>query len=521
MYASGSAPGRNFCSIGLSSRQNSLFAMVPPQHQRPPRHLATASRAISDCPSRHSRPSRVVLRPRARISPGARACRPPVRHLTLVSVIPLPEPDLTPQTLIERARALIPAVRAQQEEAERLGHHTAELGRQFTEAGFYRILQPRQFGGYAFGLPTFWRVMLAISSGDPGTGWALTLGAHHVLTIGAWFSEAGQHDIFGSSGEFAAPHRALPSGTAEPAGGGYLVSGTWDYCSGSAHATHFMCNAMVAGTTDRITAVMPMDQVTVLDDWGDGIILGMNSSGSNSVASRRCSCPRPAPRRRLDPRRDHGPRRRPARPAVLRPDLRPVPRRPGHPGDRRRPGRAGGVRADNKVQADLLPAPGTQVHPPGLPADLRPRAGAHRRGRGHRAAGRGPLHGAGRALGGDRGAVHPRGRRPAVRDDPAGRPASRAGRAGGLRRLVFLGGQARHAAAALLPRRGHVPRSHRLAVPDHSGRPGPRPLRPPRLALLTRRQPPRGASHGHVTPATCQPAPPAPLAGQPNKTSAN
>ena len=93
-------------------------------------------------------------------------------------MIPLPEPDLTPQTLIERARALIPAVRAQQDEAERLGHHTAELGRQFTEAGFYRILQPRQFGGYAFGLPTFWRVMLAISAGDPGTGWALTLAAH-------------------------------------------------------------------------------------------------------------------------------------------------------------------------------------------------------------------------------------------------------------------------------------------------------------------------------------------------------
>ncbi len=197
--------------------------------------------------------------------------------------IPVPEPDLTPETVIERARALIPAVRAQQDEAERLGHHTAELGRQFTEAGFYRILQPRRFGGYAFGLPTFWRVMLAISAGDPGTGWALTLGAHHVLTIGAWFSEAGQRDIFGSSGEFAAPHRALPSGTAEPADGGYLVSGTWDYCSGSAHATHFMCNAMVAGTTDRITAVMPMDQVTVLDDWGDGATLGMNSSGSNSV----------------------------------------------------------------------------------------------------------------------------------------------------------------------------------------------------------------------------------------------
>ena len=81
--------------------------------------------------------------------------------------IPVPEPDLTPEAVIERARALIPAVRAQQDEAERLGHHTAELDRQFTEAGFYRILQPRRFGGYEFGLPTFWRVMLAVSAAIP------------------------------------------------------------------------------------------------------------------------------------------------------------------------------------------------------------------------------------------------------------------------------------------------------------------------------------------------------------------
>jgi alkylation response protein AidB-like acyl-CoA dehydrogenase len=75
--------------------------------------------------------------------------------------IPIPEPDLTPEAVIGRARALIPAIRDQQDEAERLGHHTPELDRQFAAAGFYRILQPRRFGGYEFGLPTFWQVMLA------------------------------------------------------------------------------------------------------------------------------------------------------------------------------------------------------------------------------------------------------------------------------------------------------------------------------------------------------------------------
>ena len=231
--------------------------------------------------------------PRCRLTGTACRCRHAARPCPRVHARPSPRCAPVTETLIERARALIPAIRAQQDEAERLGHHTAELDRRFTGAGFYRILQPRRFGGYQFGLPTFWRVMLAVSEGDPGTGWALTLGAHHVLTIGAWFSEAGQRDIFGSSGEFRAPHRALPSGTAEPAEGGYVVSGTWDYCSGSAHATHFMGNAMVAGTTDRITAVLPMDQVTVLDDWGDGVTLGMNSSGSNSVRVQEVFVPAP------------------------------------------------------------------------------------------------------------------------------------------------------------------------------------------------------------------------------------
>ena len=58
----------------------------------------------------------------------------------------VPEPGLTPETIVDRARALIPAIREQQDEAEKLGRHTAELDEKFTEAGFYRIVQPKRFG---------------------------------------------------------------------------------------------------------------------------------------------------------------------------------------------------------------------------------------------------------------------------------------------------------------------------------------------------------------------------------------
>ena len=61
--------------------------------------------------------------------------------------VPVPEPGLSPPEIIARARALTPAVREQQDEAERLGQHSAALDQEFVRAGFYRILQPRRFGG--------------------------------------------------------------------------------------------------------------------------------------------------------------------------------------------------------------------------------------------------------------------------------------------------------------------------------------------------------------------------------------
>ncbi len=199
--------------------------------------------------------------------------------------IPAPEPDLTPETVVARARALIPEIRAQADEAERIGRHVPELDQKFTDAGFYRILQPRRFGGYAFGMDTFWTVIMAVAEGDAGTAWGLCLGAHHAPGLAAWFPEEGQVELFGLAGNFKCPHRAAPMGTATPADGGYIVNGTWDYCSGVGHATHFMGNTHIPGRESEgvLTVCTPIENVTVLPDWGNGNIIGMNSSGSNSV----------------------------------------------------------------------------------------------------------------------------------------------------------------------------------------------------------------------------------------------
>jgi len=202
--------------------------------------------------------------------------------------IPRPEPDLTPEAIIDRARRLKDAIRAEAPHAEKRGHYGPELHEGFIKAGFYRILQPRRFGGYEFDVPTFFKVMVEISAADPGIGWGLCLGSGHALQIGSYFSESAQAEIFGSDGHFIAPLSGTGTGPnckAEPVPGGYRVSGTWRYCSGVPYATHFMGLAKMPGENGAppktVTIVVPHGSYRILDDWGN--ILGLRASGSNSV----------------------------------------------------------------------------------------------------------------------------------------------------------------------------------------------------------------------------------------------
>ncbi len=192
-----------------------------------------------------------------------------------------------PAEMIGRAQAMIPMLREQQDEAEERGYYSEAVHRAFLEAGFYRAIQPRRFGGYEFDLPTFLKTMVAISTGDPGTGWCLTLGSSHAWIVGSLFSERVQAEMFGPDGDFRCPHPAPPWGEALPAEGGYRLNGTWRYASGIPYATWALGGALVPPADDAsepttIMFAIPRRDLTMLDDWGGGRLLGLQSSGSNS-----------------------------------------------------------------------------------------------------------------------------------------------------------------------------------------------------------------------------------------------
>lgn len=201
----------------------------------------------------------------------------------------VPEPDLTPKEIIARAAALREHLRDDQEATEQRTHYSAQTHELFEQAGLYRILQPRRFGGYEFDIETFYRVVMELARGCPSTGWCFCLGAAHVLQVAALFPEEAQQEIFAANdGHFVAASRDLPAGTVTPAGDGYVVNGTWNYCSGAPYSTHFIARALLAdadgrtsGDSPNVLVAVPRAGWTMLDDWHG--FLGLRGSGSHSI----------------------------------------------------------------------------------------------------------------------------------------------------------------------------------------------------------------------------------------------
>ncbi len=207
--------------------------------------------------------------------------------------ISAPEPSLTPAEVLARAEALRPLLLERQAETEQRTYYSESTHGAFLEAGFYRVLQPRHYGGYEFDVAVFYRLVMTIARGCPSSAWCFSLAAAHVLQCAALFPEAAQSALFGEDGDFRAPLRALPRGSATRENRGYMIDGTWDFCSGAPYATHFVGTTLLApadASTDDCHAqpqqpilfVLPRAQWTMLDDWRD--ILGFRGSGSHSIS---------------------------------------------------------------------------------------------------------------------------------------------------------------------------------------------------------------------------------------------
>jgi len=161
-----------------------------------------------------------------------------------------PEPKLTFSEMLSRAEAMRSTLRERQQQCEQQRRIPDATHRDFLAAGFYRVLQPRAFGGYDFSLTDFARLIAEVSRGCIDTGWVLSLIASQPPLLCTFPIEA-QREAYGANGDFRAANVLMPRGSAIPSDGGFRVQGAWDYCSGCHLATHLLARVLLRDAADQ------------------------------------------------------------------------------------------------------------------------------------------------------------------------------------------------------------------------------------------------------------------------------
>jgi len=186
-----------------------------------------------------------------------------------------------PLDLIERARALVPALRERAAEtlaARQLPQATVDDIRRLE---LTRCLQPVSFGGYGSDYRVFSRILRTLAQGCGSTAWVCAVHGEHNWVVGN-FSEAAQRDVWGSDPQAVASASFPPTGSAEAVPGGHRIKGKWSFASGCDSASWLLLAAFVKGEgkPEERMFLIPKSKVRIVDDWH---VLGLCGTGSKSL----------------------------------------------------------------------------------------------------------------------------------------------------------------------------------------------------------------------------------------------
>ena len=187
------------------------------------------------------------------------------------------------ETLLARAEALIPTLRARVPEAEALRRIPDETIADLIESGLMRATLPARCGGSEVNYRTMMEIVALLARGCASTGWVYCNLASCTFKLALWPKEA-QDEIWDADKDaLLTGNLIFPCGKAQRVDGGYRLSGRWPFGSGVDHACANFFAAMVEGAEppEFRLLLVPQGEYTVLDTW---YAAGLRATGSNDVA---------------------------------------------------------------------------------------------------------------------------------------------------------------------------------------------------------------------------------------------
>ena len=192
--------------------------------------------------------------------------------------------------MAERARAIAPMIAKAAPQIEARRELTPEVVAALHDAGLFRMLIPLSLGGHELSPASYVEAIEEIAAADASTAWCVAQ-----MSVAATMSSCLDPDA--ARDIFATDPRALlavgppnPSGRAVAVPDGYQVTGTWQFASGSRHASWMAAHCPVfesdgkprlddKGMPVERTLIFPKTSARMIDVWH---VIGLKGTGSDS-----------------------------------------------------------------------------------------------------------------------------------------------------------------------------------------------------------------------------------------------
>ena len=193
---------------------------------------------------------------------------------------------------LDRIRALLPAIAAAVPRIDAGRQLPADVVAALHGAELYRMLIPRAYGGGEVDPLTFFEALELIAGVDASTAWCLGQSSGCSMTA-AYLEPELARAVFGPRDAVMCwgPPQAGVTPRAEMVDGGYRVTGTWTFASGSRHATWLGAQTIVFengaprkganGKPEPKQVFFPRSSATITDVWQ---VVGLRGTGSDTYA---------------------------------------------------------------------------------------------------------------------------------------------------------------------------------------------------------------------------------------------
>ena len=203
-----------------------------------------------------------------------------------------PDLVLDERVFIQRATDLLPALIERSAQTEENRQLSPETVADLHDAGFFKLIQPKRWGGHEVHPNTWFDVCAEVAKGCPSTAWVLGVIGVHNWQLGL-FPEKTQNEVWGADPTVLISSSYMPAGKVTRADGGYEFSGRWGFSSGCdlcewAFLGGFIPPTEAGGPPDMRTFLVPRKDYRIEDTW---FVSGLKGTGSKDIVIDKCFVP--------------------------------------------------------------------------------------------------------------------------------------------------------------------------------------------------------------------------------------